>query len=181
MSTTRIAPVGSVLPSSASATSLVRRFGHDAGADHGRDQQRGAERFGREPARQIEFGISSPSAALRRRAIDAADVAQPRPERQPVDAVQRQAREGGDAVLEIAERRDERRFLLDVGALDGGGIFDAPMRRHRLSRPHRAGLAGGVVANREDEIHHGRVAARELLPALGAQIVGGVIEAVAAP
>src|SRR5829696_6427100 len=31
-------------------------LGHDAGADHGRDQERGPEGFGSEPARQIEFG-----------------------------------------------------------------------------------------------------------------------------
>ena len=35
---------------------LGQGFGHDAGADHGRDQQRGPECFGGEPARQIEFG-----------------------------------------------------------------------------------------------------------------------------
>ena len=36
---------------------LGQGFRHDAGADHGRDQQRRAERFGREAARQIEFGM----------------------------------------------------------------------------------------------------------------------------
>ena len=34
---------------------LGQGFGHDAGADDGRDQQRRAECFGREPARQIKF------------------------------------------------------------------------------------------------------------------------------
>ena len=53
ISTTSMAPVAMVLPSSASATSLVRRLGHDAGADDGCDQKRRAKRLGRQPARKI--------------------------------------------------------------------------------------------------------------------------------
>ena len=56
MSTTRIAPVGSVLPSSASATSLVRVSAMMPEPTTVATKQRGAERFGGEPARQIEFG-----------------------------------------------------------------------------------------------------------------------------
>ena len=56
ISTTRMAPVGSVLPSSCERDVLGQGFRHDAGADDGRDQERGAERFRRQPARQIEFG-----------------------------------------------------------------------------------------------------------------------------
>jgi len=44
-----------------------------------------------------------------------------------------------DPVLQIAERRDERGFLRDVGAFDRGRVLNAPMRRHRLARPQRAG------------------------------------------
>ena len=59
------------------------------------------------------------------------------------------------------------------GALDGGGILDAPVRRHRLARPDRAGLARGVVADREHEIHGGRAGFGELVPALRAKALGG--------
>src|ERR1700692_1673897 len=43
------------------------------------------------------------------------------------------------------------------------------MRRYRLSRPNGTHFACGVVTNGEDEIHLGRIAAREFVPALGAQ------------
>src|SRR5207248_10539545 len=56
-----------------------------------------------------------------------------------------------------------------------GRVLTPPMRRHRLARPYRAAFSGRIVANREDEIHHRRIGTRELLPALRAQIVGGVV------
>ena len=37
-----------------------------------------------------------------------------------------------------------------------GRIRHAPMRGHRLAGPNRAGFVGGVVADREYEIEHGR-------------------------
>ena len=46
ISTTRIAPVGSVLPSNASADVVGQTVGHDAGADDGGDQHGRAERLG---------------------------------------------------------------------------------------------------------------------------------------
>ena len=81
ISTTRIAPVGSVLPSSASADVVGQPVGHDAGADHGRHQHRRAERFGGEAARQIDH---QRSAGLRQ---VAADLVEPLLQRQPVERV----------------------------------------------------------------------------------------------
>jgi hypothetical protein len=49
------------------------------------------------------------------------------------------------------------------------------MRRHRLARPDRTGFARGVVADREDEIHHRRVGLREFFPALRTQIIHRVV------
>jgi len=43
--------------------------------------------------------------------------------------------ENRNAIPQIAEGRNERLFLLDVGAFDRGRVFDPPMRRHRLPRP----------------------------------------------
>ncbi|MGY4155495.1 hypothetical protein ACVINW_001337 [Bradyrhizobium sp. USDA 4461] len=63
----------------------------------------------------------------------------------------RLAGKGRYPAFQVAECLDESRFLLKVGALDGGGVPDSPMRRHGLPRPYRASLPRGVVANREDE------------------------------
>src|SRR3546814_19692223 len=57
-------------------------------------------------------------------------------------------------------------------AFDRGGIFDPPVRGHRLAGPGRTGLAGGIVADGEDEIEFGRVRAREFVPAFRAQTLG---------
>ena len=56
MRTTRIAPVGSVLPSSSSATSLVRFSAMMPEPTTVATNSAVPECFGREPARQIEFG-----------------------------------------------------------------------------------------------------------------------------
>ena len=61
--------------------------------------------------------------------------------------------------------------MLGSGALHSGGIGHAPMGGHRISGPDRAGFAGGLVANREDEIHHRRAGTGEFMPALAAQPV----------
>jgi hypothetical protein len=110
------------------------------------------------------------------RSLLTADIAQPSPERQTIDALQRQACEDGNSIFEIAQRCNERGFLLYFRALGFGRVFNAPMRRHRLAGPYRAGLASGVVANRENEIHHGCIGACEFLPTLRTQIIDRVIE-----
>ena len=77
---------------------------------------------------------------------------QPRLQRHPVEARDRKRGESGDAVLQVAERGDEGGQPLNVGALGGRRVLDAPVRRHRLPGPDRADLAGGVVADGEHEI-----------------------------
>jgi hypothetical protein len=89
--------------------------------------------------------------------LDAADLAKLRAKRGLVETLHRKRCEDGDAIPQIAERRNECLFLLDVRAIDRGRIFDAPVRRHWLPRPYRACLAGSVIANGEDEIHDRRV------------------------
>src|ERR1700686_2983893 len=93
--------------------------------------------------------------ARRGSALAPADIAQPRPERQFIDAPERQAGKGRDSILEIAECSDECRFLLKVRALDLARVFDAPMRRQRLAGPNGARLASRAVTDREKEIHQG--------------------------
>src|SRR3546814_5757522 len=71
-----------------------------------------------------------------------------RAQRRRVETSNRQGRERRDAVLHVAEGRNEGGFLLDIRPIDGGRVFDAPMSCHRLARPDRAGFAGGVEIGR---------------------------------
>src|SRR3546814_18761386 len=73
-------------------------------------------------------------------------------------------------VRELVQRTFES-FAL-ARAFDRGGIFDPPVRGHRLAGPGRTGLAGGIVADGEDEIEFGRVRARDFVPAFRAQTLG---------
>ena len=98
-------------------------------------------------------------------------------QRQLVDRVHRQADEDRDAVVEHAVGIGEGEMLLGLGAFHGGRVRHAPMRRHRLARPDRAGFVRRVVADREDEIHLGRARSREFVPALRAGEGGIVVEA----
>lgn len=50
------------------------------------------------------------------------------------------------------------------------GIWNTPMRGHRVTWPHRANLVCRVIADREDKIHLGRTRFRKFFPALAAQI-----------
>src|SRR5580704_16552807 len=94
----------------------------------------------------------------------AADGVEPRLQGHLVQAAERQAEEDLDAVLERCESLAEGGATLDLGALGGGRIGHAPMRGHRMARPRRASLAGGVVADGEDEIHWARTGLGELVP-----------------
>src|SRR5262245_26394526 len=59
----------------------------------------------------------------------------------------------------------------DFGWSAGGirGVRHAPMGRHRLSRPHRAGLSCRVVADRKHEIERRRTWLCKLVPRLRAK------------
>ncbi len=142
-----------------------QRLGHDARADNGGDQDRRSQRLGDQTAWQIrgrhQTALSLADVEPARRPISRSARAQ----RGRVDCVDRQGRQRGDAVLNETQRGDEGGFLLAIRALDGGGIFDAPMRRHRMARPDRTGLAGRAVANREHEIHHRRIGTGKFSPA----------------
>jgi hypothetical protein len=130
ISTTRIAPVGSVLPSRASAT------------------------------------------------FHAADRLEALLQAERVETADRQCREGRDALVQhaVGVLEGERDLGLRPGRL--GGIGHTPVGGHRLAGPHRAALAGRVVADREDEIERRRARQGELLPRFRAQDGGVVAEAV---
>ncbi len=81
--------------------------------------------------------------------------------------------EDPDAMFERAEGVAERQHSLRLAAFDRGRILDAPMRRHRLARPDRAGLAGGLVADRDDEVELDAARRGEFVPALAARAIRG--------
>ena len=83
---------------------------------------------------------------------------------------EREIEEEADAITQQTRGFRERRADLRLGAFNSGGVWNAPMGGHRLPGPDRADLAGGVVANRENEIERRRAGRRELVPRLGAKI-----------
>ena len=86
ISTNRIAPVASVLPSSATASFPRRQMlGHDPRADHAGEQEEGADAFRRQPSRQRRL--------ITQAQLPASPISRSRSaKRHRVDAVKRQAR-----------------------------------------------------------------------------------------
>ncbi len=73
------------------------------------------------------------------------------------------------------------RALFRLASPRFGWIRHAPMRRHRLTGPHRARFAGGIVANRENKIERRRARARKLVPGFRSKAGRVVAEAVQKP
>src|SRR5262245_11700143 len=88
---------------------------------------------------------------------------------QAVEGPQRQIDEGPDAVVQLEERGAKRMQLVRLAAYDPDRIRDPPVRIHRVPGPDRAGLAGDVIAHREDEVELRRIRSGELVPALAAK------------
>ena len=88
-------------------------------------------------------------------------------QRQLVEGANRQTDKNRDAVIEHSKciGKSETNF----GRVSGGcgRIGKAPMRGHRLARPHRARFRGRVITKRERKIELGSVRTGELLPVLG--------------
>lgn len=77
--------------------------------------------------------------------------------------------EEGDAAVEDGEGFAEGVGDLVGGSGDGGGVGDAPMGGHAVERrgvagPEGADLAGGVVADGDDEVDGGSAGCGELVP-----------------
>ena len=157
MITIRIAPIGMVLPRGAIRIAAGQPLRHDAGADHGRHQERGAEPLGQIAAAAAERAspIKRPRPATPRspRGIPRhADRVELFLQRQLIERAQRQAHEDVYAVGQHPHGVGEGEADFSFGTLGGCRIGDAPMRRHRLARPLRAGFARCVVADREYKI-----------------------------
>src|SRR2546429_132785 len=94
-----------------------------------------------------------------------------------IERCDRHAEEERNAVLQELKGLSERRLPLELRPFHLGRVLDAPMRGHRVAGPDRAGFAGRVVANGEDEIHLGRTGFAEYVPRLRAEAVGWIAEA----
>ena len=171
ISTNRIAPVGSVLPSSASGNISARQaLAHDAGADHRGEQECGAQDLPRQPLRQRRARIAS--CAFWRRGLvrpissrwlcsaSRSSDASGRLQKMPMRWLSMRC---------VSAKASRRSASLPSATR---WIRQAPMRAHGLARPDRADLVGGVVADREHEIELRRIGRRKLLPGLGAQPLG---------
>ena len=180
MSTTRMAPVGSVLPSSASAT-LPPASRSPMMPEPITVASRSAVPSASAPSRCPKDGLGMASCPLAGAAALPWPIASRSPlQRQAVEGGERQAAEDADALVEHAVRVGEGQRPLGLAAFRTRGIGQAPVRAHGLARPDRADLLGGVVADREDEIERRRIGPGKLLPGFGAQALGRVVEALRA-
>src|SRR5271169_4529223 len=93
-------------------------------------------------------------------------------QREAIQGRQRKREKKTDAPIKNKKRVTEGPFDFGGVSLHGGRIGNSPVRDHGLSRPQRARFLGGVVANREDEVHLGRAGAPEFIPTLAAQALG---------
>ena len=141
--------------------------GHDARADDGRDEDRRAEHLRGEAPPQVEGRHAAlPWRAIVGGAFHGADLGESLLQRGEVLAFDVEIDELGDPRGEPAIRLHEGGALFRVRALDGGGIGNAPMGDERMAGPIGADLAGGAVADGDDEVHRRRPGAGELVPAL---------------
>ncbi len=129
-------------------------------------------------ARRRESGGVTSVPRLRGCAVHPPDLFQPRLQAELVEAANRQRCKHRDALTQHAVCVLERERDLGRVALRFRRIGDAPMRGHRLARPHRAGFTRGVVADGEHEIERRRAGLCELAPRLGAEVRRVVTEAV---
>src|SRR3546814_4367239 len=67
---------------------------------------------------------------------------------------------------------DLEKCLFLVAPFNRCRVLDPPMRRHRAAGPDRTGLAGGIVANGENEIEFRGIRTSELVPAFRAIALG---------
>src|SRR3954469_10205029 len=118
---------------------------------------------------------------LRCRIIHAADVLEPLLQAEPIEAPNRQCCEDADALMQHPVGILERQGDFGGGTLCSARIGNAPMRRHRLPRPHRTAFAGRVVADGESEIERGRTGLGEFIPGLRTKRRGVVVQALQEP
>src|SRR4029453_3353429 len=106
---------------------------------------------------------------LSRGSLHAADLLEPPLQVQLIETLDRQRRENADALRQHSVGIPECEADLRCGALSLGRIGNAPVCRHRVAGPPRAGLATRVVADGENKIERGRARLCKLVPRLRAK------------
>jgi len=103
------------------------------------------------------------------RVSHAADFAKPVLKTELIKASYWQSREYSNALKKhpVSVLKGERNFRFR--SLCFGGVGDAPMRRHWLSRPHRTCFTRRVVANGKNKIERRRAGLCEFVPRFGAK------------
>ena len=89
-----------------------------------------------------------------------------------IDAGDRETQEQLDPRVHRSECLPKCRHFLHIAAFDRCGIWNTPVRRHRLTRPVWAHFASGVVTDRYYEIQVRAIRPCKLIPALAAQAFG---------
>src|ERR1019366_10168298 len=84
-------------------------------------------------------------------------------QRETIEGRQRKREKKTDAAIEKKKRFAKGALDFCWSSGDGSRIGNSPVRGHGLPRPQRAGLLGGVVADREDEVHLGRAGPPEFI------------------
>ena len=102
-------------------------------------------------------------------------------QRQPTQLVDRKAGEQLDTPFQNQERFKERLPFSIVRSFHVSRVGHTPVSGHRVPWPVGALFGGCPVANRKDKIHHRCIAPSEFLPALRAQALRGIFEAVQHP
>src|SRR5581483_11335360 len=171
ISTTRPAPVASVLPSRASATfppdsrSPMTPEPMTMASSSAVPSASAVSRRGRSNASRGGSRLASAASVLARGLIGRLpDLPQVVLELALLQLLDRQLDEEADAVAQLARRLREGQGDFGLAACRLRGIGDAPVRCHRLAVPDRTDFAGGVVTDGEDEIERRRIGAVELVP-----------------
>src|SRR5579863_2160946 len=191
INTAKIAPVGSVLHNSASAplppASRCAMIPEPttAASRNAVPSDSAARRFGREKDFSfiwlpLEEKRTSRSfgclGRIRCSVLVLADSVQLLLQRERAKRFHRQTDKNIDAVRDHAHSVSERQTHFRLGPNFGGGIGQTPMGSHRLSRPNRTCLCGGIVAEGKCKIEFRCVRAGELGPAFRADLTDVVVQ-----
>src|SRR5471030_232762 len=166
MKTTSPAPVASVLPSKATAAfPLARRSAMmpepmTIATSRAVPRNSAARRRCNSPAIGVSGTLQAALAELFDLVLDG----------EPAKLLERQGSEDLDPVLDLAEHVEEQGAFLHIRTDEGGGIGEPPMGADGLARPDRTDFARGLIADREDEIHHRHAGCGKLVPALASQV-----------
>jgi hypothetical protein len=86
---------------------------------------------------------------------------------------EREAKQNANSSVEHQESVTERSLDLFRCAIDRCRVWNAPVRGRRLPRPNRTDFLGGIITNRENEIHTWCCGSREFFPWFAAQFRSG--------